>query len=134
MQLSKKAAFARFGLDVNGYHRHINNYIDFDHVGESEVCLVATAHLSDVRDLAAKGQPGEEEKHLDPIDISELWANYKDDPTVNDITSAILSYKRFHYLFTHAFRKIKTREYKSAVGRCRLCEDCNVYMGEKLKF
>jgi hypothetical protein len=55
--ITKKAAFEAFGLDVDRYHAALNNFVDFDRVAETEGNLVATAYLSDWLDICTEFQP-----------------------------------------------------------------------------
>ena len=76
-EVNMKTAFEHFGIDIEGCHSYISNFVELHEVPESEASLVLVCWLADYFDLIGEEQPGARVVHYDPIPLKEIWEQYK---------------------------------------------------------
>lgn len=78
-------------------------------------------------------QPNSTEIHLDPIDIKEVYNDYKNDPAIVDEDEGCYSSDAFRDLWRDVFPHVKIRQYKSVAGKCDVCERLKALMKVRTK-
>ena len=99
LQSIKSTTFALFGIDIEGVHQHVADYIDFEYIGNSETNLFCVAYLS--QEFSLVDQPTDV-----PINTSRLFADYSDLLSRNATNPRSLSFLQFERLVRHGFRNL----------------------------
>ena len=128
--LTLESVFDKFGMDLDFYRFHYKSFMNVEAVPDSEGSLVAVSWLSDYFDMVGEQQPDTFEINYDPINLSDIWTEYKDSPIVTDTTAEIVSYAQFTFLIRTVFPNVKQRAYKSVTGKCHICERLRSLMKE----
>ena len=124
--ITKKAAFAAFGMDVDNYHRYLTALIDFNGIAADKPRhYIAAAYLCNWIDSCADWNPDSEQLHLDKCTFKSIHEQYESSNTVQKLMEdhgKVLSYNEFRTLLNEAFPKVYIRDRKGIPGKCHLCE------------
>lgn len=106
--MTTKDAFEAFGVDYDTYRRSIDQIVNMDYVGDTSRNLLAVAWFTSELELLGDQEPNEEAISIDPIDLKELYNDYKDDPVITDEGDGqTLKYEEFTQMFNKAFPTVR---------------------------
>ena len=124
--VTKKAAFAAFGMDVNHYHRYLTALMDYDGIPTDKArYYIAAAHLANWIDSSGEWQPDKEEIHLDFTTFKAIYDEYvRSQPVLKmmEFNGKLLSYNEFRSMCQKTFPKVHIRKSKGITGKCHFCE------------
>lgn len=113
-------AFLHWGIDVEGVHSYIDQFMVISNIPQTQAALVAAAYLADLFELIGEAQPDVRAIHYDPISYREMHEAYINDAFVKEIGGSTLSYPHFSKLINEVFPRVTPRLYKSCAGTCMI--------------